>query len=98
MEEKSLAYAGYWRNSLADAELGRGVLSHADIGGFAKIPAEKLTAGVMPSDIVDAYFSDEPERIKTVDVILRPQVYLARTEHGSLRANGMPEIVTPLVT
>ena len=77
MEEKSLAYAGYWRNSLADAELGRGGLSHSDVGGFAKIPAEKLTAGVMPSDIVDAYFSDEPERIKTVDVVIRPQVYLA---------------------
>jgi hypothetical protein len=36
--------------------------------------------------------------LSTVDVVIRPQVYLARTEHGSLRANGMPEIVTPLVT
>jgi hypothetical protein len=52
MEEKSLADAGYWRNSLADAELGRGGLSRSDVGGFAKIPAEKLTAGVMPSAIV----------------------------------------------
>jgi hypothetical protein len=26
-------------------------LSHADVGGFAKIPAEELSAGVMPSDI-----------------------------------------------
>jgi len=98
MEERSLAYASYWRNSLADAELGRGGLSRRDVEGFSRIPVTELFTGVMPRDIVDAYFSGEPDRIKTVDVVIRPQVYAARTEHGKQQSNGAPDIVTPLVT
>src|SRR5262249_53472488 len=81
-----------------DAELGRGGLSRRDVEGFSRIPVTELFTGVMPHDIVDAYFSGEPDRIKTVDVMIRPQVYAARTEHGKQQSNGAPDIVTPLVT
>ena len=33
-----------------------------------------------------------------MDVVIRPQVYAARTEHGKQQSNGVPDIVTPLVT
>ena len=98
MEERSLAYAGYWRNSLADAELGRGGLARRDTEAFLRIPAAALTDGVMPRAIVEACFSGESERVQTVDVVLRPQMYVARVEHGKQRSNGVPQIVSPLVT
>jgi len=52
MENRSLAYASYWRNSLADAELGRGALKHRDISGLTRIPLRELFNGVMPAHLV----------------------------------------------
>jgi hypothetical protein len=59
---------------------------------------EELFGGVMPRDLVEAYFSGEPDRIKTVDVVIRPKVHVARSEHSKQRNDGIPEIVTPLIT
>lgn len=98
MEERSLAYASYWRNSLADAELGRGALSQRDVSVFTRISLPELFKGVMPADLVQAWFAAEPEHVKTVEVTIRPQVHVARTEDGQRPNNGVPEYLTPLVT
>ncbi|MBM0107377.1 AAA family ATPase [Steroidobacter sp. S1-65] len=98
MDHRSLAYASYWRNSLADAELGRGALKRRDVTGLTRIPRQQLFKGVTPADLVRAWFAEEPEHVKTVEVMIRPQVHVARTEHGQRPNNGVPEYLTPLVT
>ena len=98
MENRSLAYASYWRNCLADAELGRGALSQRDISGLSRIPLRELFNGVMPADLVTAWFAEEPAHVKAVEVMIRPRVHVARTEDGQRSNNGVPEYLTPLVT
>ncbi|EGD19962.1 hypothetical protein XGA_1357 [Xanthomonas hortorum ATCC 19865] len=45
MRKDSLAYAGYWRNSLADAEAGHGALQPADAQKFQNLSCAELDAG-----------------------------------------------------
>jgi len=96
MEEISVAFARYWRNSLADADLGHGGFSEAV--GFDKCYHDEQNIGVVSSSIVEKYFSDEPEHVEVIEVTFRPLVYLARVEHGKARQDGVPQIMTPVVT
>lgn len=98
MEDRSLAYASYWRNSLADAELGHGALKERDVKGLTRIPAVELFTGMMPAEIVQDCFEGKPEQAKTVEVVIRPRVHVARTEDAQTINNGVPEFLTPLIT
>ncbi len=97
MDQKSLAYARYWRNSLADAELGRGALSQNDVKNFLPLRwADRC--GVADAAIVTQCFASEADDAKHVNVIIRPRVYVTRLEHGKDRSTGAPQCTTPLVT
>ncbi|GAA5235072.1 phospholipase [Verticiella sediminum] len=98
MDGKALAYARYWRNSLADADFGKGALSHADAEALSPFTWLDGQAGRLDEDVVQACFAGEPEEAATVEIMLRPQVYRARLVHGNSRLGGAPEVVTPLVT
>lgn len=97
MDKRSLAYAGYWRNSLADAEYGRGGLSWKDAAPFRRVPKWELARGQVNREVVEACFAGEQISVELVAVLVRPHVYLPRLEHGQWRRDGVPEIVSPIV-
>ncbi|MGN0922956.1 hypothetical protein [Ectopseudomonas mendocina] len=97
MRTDSLAYAGYWRNSLADAEAGNGALQPADTKEFQSLSRAELDAGRVDRDTINACFAKEAEQTQLVEVMIRPKVYVSRLEHGKQRRTGTPAIVTPIV-
>ncbi|HHW4679401.1 MAG TPA: hypothetical protein ACQGQH_08195 [Xylella sp.] len=97
MQTRSLAYANYWRHSLADADTGRGALDTSNISTFRKLSQQQLASGCAGRDIVAACFDKEPEQIQTVEVVIRPKVYTLGLEHGTSKQTGTPAIVTPIV-
>ena len=98
MEQNSLAHARYWRNSLADAELGSGRLASKEAERFLCLQKEELTTGRVSNTVVEECFRDEAERVRTVEVVIRLKVYRPTVEHGKQRRSGVPDIVTPIVT
>jgi len=97
MDTKCLAYAAYWRNSLADAALGNGALKNAEAKEFKQRPQDELDTGRVDASIVEEFFKDEKKECAAVGIMVRPFVYVSRVEHGQERG-GNPEIVTPIVT
>jgi hypothetical protein len=98
MENSSLAYAKYWRNSLADAELGKGGLKKDELLQLKKRPFDELDNGIVHSDLVDEFFKDENKDTELIEVTLRPRLYVYRLEHGKKREWGVPELLTPVVS
>lgn len=97
MHEKSIAYAAYWRNSLADAELGRGTLTKDEVSAHRRMLPDEAESGILHEDTVEEFFSGEDEKVRFVEVVYRPLLYAVKNEHGQ-RATQLPEFVTPLVT
>lgn len=96
MDRNTQGFASYWRNSLADAESGKGAFEHRDTDAFTQwmdIPTGRLN-----EEIVRAFFEGEVDTVKTVEVMLRPQAWSRLIQHGKERTAGAPGIVTPLVT
>ncbi|EHD23390.1 MULTISPECIES: AAA domain-containing protein [Brenneria] len=98
MDADSLRFAAYWRNSLADAESGLGAFERKNVDIFTQWSAVDIDAGQLDEDSVNAFFSDEDQEVKTVEVVLRPKVYFRLLQHGQERIASAPAVVTPLVT
>ena len=96
MDENALGFASYWRNSLADAESGKGSFERKDAQNFTHWHG--IAAGRLDEAIVSKFFEGEKDDVETVDVILRPKVYFRLLQHGKDRSAGAPDIVTPIVT
>ncbi|HAL1690699.1 TPA: helicase, partial [Escherichia coli] len=96
MDENALGFASYWRNSLADAESGKGSFERKDAQNFTHWHG--IAAGRLDEAIVSKFFEGEKDDVETVDVVLRPKVYFRLLQHGKDRSAGVPDIVTPLVT
>ncbi|EIP1909306.1 TPA: hypothetical protein OO524_001924, partial [Shigella flexneri] len=96
MDENALRFASYWRNSLADAESGKGCFERKDAQNFTHWHG--IAAGRLDEAIVNKFFKGEKDDVETVNVILRPKVYFRLLQHGKDRSAGTPDIVTPIVT
>ncbi|ENF2696307.1 ATP-binding protein, partial [Escherichia coli] len=96
MDENALGFASYWRNSLADAESGKGSFERKDAKNFTHWHG--IAAGRLGEAIVSKFFEGEKDDVETVDVVLRPKVYFRLLQHGKDRSAGAPDIVTPIVT
>ncbi|HFN5637592.1 TPA: AAA domain-containing protein [Escherichia coli] len=96
MDKNALGFASYWRNSLADAESGKGSFKRKDAQIFTHWHG--IAAGRLDEAIVSKFFEGEKDDVETVDVILRPKVYFRLLQHGKDRSAGAPDIVTPIVT
>ena len=96
MDNNTLGFASYWRNSLADAESGKGAFEHKDADKFTRWM--DIASGRLDEEIVSAFFAGEDDTIKTVEVLLRPKVWIRLLQHGKQRTAGAAAIVTPLVT
>ena len=71
MQTESLAFAQYWRNSLADAETGK--------GAFLQLLPETLASGIASAETVEKCFADEKAQTHFVEIVLRPEVYIVRS-------------------
>lgn len=90
-----LAWATYWRNSLADAELATGVLP-ATGDNLRWLSAEKLKTGIVDSHHVSEFFKDIDPDQETIEVMIRPLVFDLKFERGK-KAGNLPERVSPIV-
>lgn len=97
MQKISLSYAKYWRISLADSELGKGAFTRKEAAVFESHTPPELERGFVTLEKVVTYFDSESLEVETVDVTIRPKVFLARYEHGKPRVFGSPDVVTPIV-
>ena len=90
-------WALYWRNSLADAESGKGSLKESDVSSFTDVGTDLFKKGMLTQDIVDRLFSNENLKVKIVPVIYRPTVLIKRLEHGKELTGVFPQIISPLI-
>ena len=97
MHKDALRVAHYWRNSLADAGMGRGGLKTDDVTDFIFVSESVLQNGQLGKDIAEALFAKDDEHILSKPMVLRPYIYRAKTLHTQRRAN-LPDIVTPIVS
>ena len=96
MDSNTQGFTSYWRNTLADAESGKGAFERKDEDSFTQwMNVDQRRLG---EEIVQSFFKGEDEQVKTVEVLLRPQVWIRQLKHGKERTAGAPGIVTPLVT
>ncbi|WP_157959965.1 DNA helicase I [Devosia submarina] len=87
----------YWRTSLADGALGEGKFSERDRQRLIELSSETLKGGVLPEGAVGKLFKDAP-KAKVVAVRFWPLVVAKRIYHGQARADGLPDLVAPVVT
>lgn len=87
----------YWRTSLADGALGEGTFRAADRKRFLVLPNDALKTGRLPEQLVQTLFRGK-DGSGTVSVRFWPLVTARKASHAASRADGMPEIVAPVVT
>ncbi len=90
-----LAWAAYWRNSLADAELATGALPETN-DTLHWQSTKELELGIVDNRRVVTFFEGIDPEQETVDVTLRPFVFALCREHGKKRGN-LPAMVAPIV-
>lgn len=90
-------WASYWRNSLADAESGKGALKQKNSTGFIGVEANVFATGVLPDDLVRRLFKDENEKTQLIQFIYRPSVLKLKKQHGKEVAGIFPEVISPLI-
>ncbi|AHF78770.1 Putative superfamily I DNA helicase [Sodalis praecaptivus] len=95
MDRNTERFTSYWRNTLADAESGKGAFERKDEDRFIQWMSPLSEA--LDEKIVHAFFKGEDDSVETVEVLLRPQVWFRLLQHGKERTAGAPSIVTPLV-
>ena len=98
MEQKSLAYAKYWRICLADADLGKGALKRSELEKPILRPRSEVQNGRVDAELTREFFKHSGQDVEEVEVTIRPYIYRLRFEHGKARAGGIPEVVTPIVS
>ena len=97
VKASALAHARYWRNTLADAELGRGALSQDDAAALHPVSATDVSMGRVGHDVIATLFAGDRAEAESIAVVLRPLVYRSRTEHGRVRST-LPALIAPIVS
>ena len=87
----------YWRTSLADGVLGEGKLSQRDRKRFVSVSSEALRTGKLQDKDLSRVFKNQPSA-KSVAIRFWPLVMARKSSHGAMYADGLPEIVAPVVT
>lgn len=92
----SLPWASYWRNSLADAESGKGALKASECKSFLKVGRGVRQTGKLPIELVEKLFKDAAKEINTVNIIYRPNVLILTLQHGKTFEGSLPARLTAL--
>jgi hypothetical protein len=91
-----LQWASYWRNSLADAESGKGALKATECKPFLEIDRQVRQTGVLAKATVEQLFKSIDKNKNAVEVIYRPNVLMLTLLHGKSHKGSLPEILTVL--
>lgn len=92
----------YWRNSLADAESGKGALSKKEVNSFLKLDVSNFQSGAIdhnPNDsaVIKPLFDGTSEKTYVVKALIRPAIYLSKYEHGKKRSSTRPDVISPII-
>lgn len=98
MNKNAQCFAGYWRNSLADAIFAKGGLDRRDIEQFIKCDSVVWGKGQISDELTKQLFQNKSNDCKTVEVVLRPKIYCNRVEHTFAKPKDIPEFVIPVAT
>lgn len=88
----------YWRNSLADGQFGKGVLSQKKLTELSakQFPLTTFKAGALPSPNI--LFSGVDARTDQVSVVIYAKLYRRNTlEHGTYQARSTPDLIATVV-
>ena len=97
MNKTSLSLASYWRNSLADSELGKGAWGNGENIDAVARPDDELRLGLLDSQVTEDFFKSEKPDTETVEIAFYPLVFRLKTEHGSGKQFAMPKVLAPVV-
>ncbi len=97
MNKVTLSMVSYWRNSLADAELGKGAWGNGESMDVSLQNQHDLISGKLSEAAVQDLFKNEPDENVGVEVAYYPLVYRLKTEHGSRKQFAMPKVLAPVV-
>lgn len=95
MDSNTKGFTSYWRNTLADADSGKGAFKSDDTDKLSQW--RDAEGGQLEAEFVRKCFAGEDASVKTVELMLRPQVWILQRQHGKQLAGGIPEVVTPLL-
>lgn len=90
-------WAKYWRNSLADADSSKGILTKKDIATFSQVDRNIRKTGKLDTATVDKLFSDEDKKTTVVKVIYRPNIKILKLKHGNSQKGIYPAVFTALI-
>jgi hypothetical protein len=90
-------WATYWRNSLADADSSKGILTKKDIASFIQVNRDIRKTGKLDVATVDKIFADEEKKTTVVKVIYRPNIKNLKLKHGNSQKGIYPAIFTALI-
>jgi len=97
MLQKSLSFANYWRDSLADADLGKGGFRKKELSDYHQCDDGQFRCGQINDELVASLFEGEDPDADHVELVLRPFVFEQKLDHAKRLSEGYPEIVTPTV-
>lgn len=95
----NLSWIRYWRNSLADADSGKGALKKRDLQGYYRTDRTTFSSGVLEpgNPILQKLFHDENDKVLAVKVHYRPVIYYVKKEHGQDYRGTMPQVLAPIL-
>lgn len=95
----NITYANYWKTSLLDADSGKGAFKDEKslFSDFKKCTLDELEAGQINNKLVTELFSEEPDSIQILSIILRPKIYVAKFFHTKASQGTVPAFVTPII-
>lgn len=94
-----LSWVRYWRNSLADADSGKGALKKRDLNGYHHIKRTNFSLGMLEpnSKILHKLFVDEDDKVLVVKAHYRPVLYTVTKQHGQDFRGTVPQILSPVI-
>src|SRR5690606_16432005 len=87
----------YWRNSLADAELGKGTWHNASLSTLIIRQRPELLAATLDPIIVRDLYRNEDDSVPYLNVAVYPILFKLKSEHGSKKQHALPDVITPIV-
>jgi len=94
-----LSWTRYWRNSLADADSGKGALKKKDLPTYHRTRITDFSAGLFEhcNPILNKLFSGEEDNVQVVKAHYRPVTYFITKVHGQDYRGAMPQVLSPII-
>lgn len=90
-------WATYWRNSLADADSSKGILTKKNTASFLQVSRDIRRKGKLETGTVEQLFNGEKSNTHVVKVIYRPNIKMLKLKHGNPLKGIYPDIFTALI-